>query len=156
MARIVLFLPSSKRIISLCEDSWREALAAKIHLTSSAISIYNATPALHGRKHEKRSSELTADGGCQCVIMLNPAAVCLHKELQPIGKKATATIFPSEKNLFPLPSVPEENKHLYFTQKPPSNLYYIYVELVLCVDVMFCLKTTCNRRGLWFLRAPKS
>lgn len=87
------------------------------------MNIYNATPALHGRKHEKRSSELTADGGCQCVIMLNPAAVCLHKELQPIGKKATVTIFffPFRKNLFPLPSVPEENKHLYFSQKSPSN-----------------------------------
>lgn len=47
------------------------------------MSIYNSIPAQHGRKHEKRSSDLTTDGG-QCVIMLNPAAVCLHKELQPI------------------------------------------------------------------------
>ncbi len=75
MAKILLFLPPTKYIIiSLWEDSWREALAAKYNLTRSSMNIYNSTPALHGRKHEKRSFELTTGGGCQCVIMLNPAA----------------------------------------------------------------------------------
>lgn len=113
------------------------------------MSIYQSTPALHGGKHEKRSSELTTGGGCQCVIMLNPAAVCVHKELQSMGgKMGYCDYLPFRELLFPsLISLKEIN--IPFPQRTSlqSCITSIWSKhhVVLSIKI-FCLNRACTNK----------